>query len=539
MTRWAMIADLNRCVGCQTCTAACKHTNATPPSVQWRKVLDFEVGEYPDVRRTFVPVGCNHCIDPPCMHVCPSTATKKRPDGIVTIDYDLCIGCAYCAVACPYQARYKVDKPKFAYGKERMSNEAAREDPHRLGVAQKCTFCVDRIDDGLARGLTPGVDPEATPACVTSCIADALHFGDQDDPESNVSHLLRDNKNFSMHTELGTQPGFHYLWDKADRPEIKPKVSSAREDLKTIAKPFPAGPEGAMPGVAPWLQQHWDWRAAGNFMAGGAGTGLAMFAAVAALFGASFTLTGLLSLAFVGAGLFCVWLEIGRPWRFLNVLINPWTSWMTREAMVSAPLFAVGLAAVWFDTAWLAVIVAVIGLVFMYCQARIVHGGKGIPAWREDRVIPLLVVSGLAEGGGLFLVAGLFLPELAAMAQVAAGAVLVLVAIRLWTWMSYFAALGRGGAPKGTLDVFDKLKGTLVLGGHVIPAILIVLGLILEPVAQPGFVLGGLLVFAGGWVFKFALITRAAYNQGFAILHTPARGAGTSGVGAKPGWVVR
>ena len=120
MTRYVMIADLNRCVGCQTCTAACKHTNATPPGVQWRKVIDIEWGEYPDVSRTFVPVGCQHCSDPPCMHVCPSTATAQRDDGIVTIDYDICIGCSYCTVACPYQARYKVDKPEFAYGDKPM-----------------------------------------------------------------------------------------------------------------------------------------------------------------------------------------------------------------------------------------------------------------------------------------------------------------------------------------------------------------------------------------------------------------------------------
>jgi phenylacetyl-CoA:acceptor oxidoreductase subunit 1 len=88
-----MIADLRRCVGCQTCTAACKHANATPPDVQWRRVLDMEVGEYPAVKRVFVPVGCMHCADPPCMHVCPSTATRKRAD-VVTIDYDLCIGCS-------------------------------------------------------------------------------------------------------------------------------------------------------------------------------------------------------------------------------------------------------------------------------------------------------------------------------------------------------------------------------------------------------------------------------------------------------------
>ena len=215
MTRWAMTADLRRCVGCQTCTAACKHTNATPPEVQWRRVLDMEFGEYPNVKRVFVPVGCQHCEDPPCMHVCPTTATKQRADGIVTIDYDLCIGCSYCAVACPYQARYKTDKASFAFGTA-TKEEAQRRDDSRLSVATKCTFCVDRIDAGLAAGLKPGVDPAATPACVNSCIAEALAFGDLEDPNSNVSQLLEKNQSFRMHEELGTKPGFHYLWDKAD-----------------------------------------------------------------------------------------------------------------------------------------------------------------------------------------------------------------------------------------------------------------------------------------------------------------------------------
>ena len=214
MTRWVMVADLRRCVGCQTCTAACKHANATPPGVQWRRVLDIETGAYPHVKRSFVPVGCMHCADPPCMHVCPSTATRKRADGIVTIDYDLCIGCAYCAVACPYQARYKVDAAEFAYG-ESMAPEDKRFDPGRIGVATKCTFCSERVDAGLAQGLKPGVDPQATPACVNSCIASALHFGDLEDKGSNVSQLLAENRFFRMHEELGTEPGFYYLWDRA------------------------------------------------------------------------------------------------------------------------------------------------------------------------------------------------------------------------------------------------------------------------------------------------------------------------------------
>jgi len=215
MSRWVMLADLDRCVGCQTCTAACKHVNATAPGVQWRRVLDVEIGAYPEVRRVFVPVGCQHCADPPCMHVCPTTATGQRADGIVTIDYDLCIGCGYCMVACPYQARFKVMHRNQAFARGRMEHEWAREDPERFGVAQKCTFCVDRIDFGLEHGLTPGEDPEATPACANACIADALVFGDIDNPDSRVSRLLAGNRHFRMHQELGTEPGFYYLWGAA------------------------------------------------------------------------------------------------------------------------------------------------------------------------------------------------------------------------------------------------------------------------------------------------------------------------------------
>jgi phenylacetyl-CoA:acceptor oxidoreductase subunit 1 len=216
MTRYVMIADLRRCVGCQTCTAACKETNATPPDVQWRRVLDIEVGEYPDVKRIFLPTGCQHCADPPCMHVCPSTATRQRADGIVTIDYDLCIGCAYCAVACPYEARFKVDTPEYAFGDEESAVEVARFDKRTLGVATKCTFCSDRIDAGVAAGKVPGRDPEATPACVNSCISGALIFGDLDDKDSNVARLLAENKWFRQHEEVGTSPGFYYLWDRGE-----------------------------------------------------------------------------------------------------------------------------------------------------------------------------------------------------------------------------------------------------------------------------------------------------------------------------------
>ncbi len=215
MTRYAMVVDLRRCVGCQTCTAACKHANATPPGVQWRRVLDIETGEFPDVSRSFLPIACMHCDEPPCEEVCPTTATKKRADGLVSIDYELCIGCANCVMACPYEARSIVHEPKFAYGDQPIASEAIRFDPARINVSTKCTFCIDRIDRAAETGQIPGVDPEVTPACTNSCISGALQFGDLEDPESNVSRLLRETQHFRMHEELGTGPGVYYVWDRA------------------------------------------------------------------------------------------------------------------------------------------------------------------------------------------------------------------------------------------------------------------------------------------------------------------------------------
>jgi phenylacetyl-CoA:acceptor oxidoreductase subunit 1 len=218
MSRYVMVADLRRCVGCQTCTAACKLANATPPGVQWRRVVDIESGEYPDVRRTFLPLSCQHCSNPPCVEVCPTGASWQRADGIVAIDYDRCIGCAYCFMACPYQVRYKVEKLTYAYDGIPMDSELAALDRRRVGVVSKCNFCQDRIDAGRAQGLIPGKDPEATPVCVNSCIANALCFGDIEDPDSEVSRLLRENESFRLHEELGTEPGFYYL---VERREVK------------------------------------------------------------------------------------------------------------------------------------------------------------------------------------------------------------------------------------------------------------------------------------------------------------------------------
>lgn len=483
MTRYAMVADLERCVGCQTCTAACRHANATSPAVQWRRVLDIEAGSYPEVSRTFVPVGCQHCADPPCMHVCPTTATRKRPDGIVTVDYDICIGCAYCDVACPYQARFKISEPGFAYGAP-MQNEAAREDARRVGVSQKCTFCSDRIDYGLANGLVPGMHAEATPSCVNSCIADALHFGDVEDANSNVSKLLRENTNFRMHEELGTAPGFYYLHDK-----------------RHSGTQFATAPDTPVrgQGIEPKHQQHWDWMAAANFLLGGSGAALFAFSVA---FSEPRVAAAALCLVAVGLGI--LFFKIGRPLRFLYVLRQPQRSWMSREAWLAGAFFP--LAGFYLVTGSLGIVAALVGLAFLFAQAMILKESKGIPAWRTPRIIPLIVLTNLAEGAGLL-----------ALALPAPYLLTALVALRGWAWHDYFRSLERDGAPTRTLEVLRGCRGWMFWGGFVLPLVLI------------GFSpLAGVAVVATGWALKFILVTRAAYQQGFAIERARAT--------LKPGW---
>jgi phenylacetyl-CoA:acceptor oxidoreductase subunit 1 len=210
-----MLVDLERCVGCQTCTIACQQAHGLPPGTQWRFVADCEVGAYPDVRRVFLPMQCMHCADPPCVPVCPTGASRRRGDGIVWVDQDACVGCGYCAMACPYRARHLV--PAAAgYFAAPTPAERATAVADRVGVMTKCTFCRERIDAGLAAGLTPGVDPDATPVCAVSCITGAIVFGDLDDPASRLGRLVSAGDVVPLSPECGTAPSVFYRWGRRE-----------------------------------------------------------------------------------------------------------------------------------------------------------------------------------------------------------------------------------------------------------------------------------------------------------------------------------
>jgi Fe-S-cluster-containing dehydrogenase component len=145
------------------------------------------------------------------VEVCPVKATYHRADGIVMMDYERCIGCRYCEVACPYAAR-AFNWEAFTGTNPAVPAWGQPEVPRRpRGVVEKCSLCFHRVDRGLALGLRPGVDPEATPACVVVCPVGARIFGDLEDPGSKVSRWLAEYPSYRLREDLGTAPRVYYL----------------------------------------------------------------------------------------------------------------------------------------------------------------------------------------------------------------------------------------------------------------------------------------------------------------------------------------
>ena len=205
MPRYGMVIDLKRCYGCYACVMACKTSNHTPPGVLWARLLQGEVGTYPNVVRQTLPVLCMHCDEPSCMEVCPTGATQKLDNGIVIVEKDKCMGCKYCVMACPYGARYSVEEWE-SYFPEGLPlspyeefTKAAFEEKSGVGVATKCDFCLDRISEGK------------NPSCVDACPANARIFGDLDDPNSEVSILIKKERGQVLNPELGNKPKVYYL----------------------------------------------------------------------------------------------------------------------------------------------------------------------------------------------------------------------------------------------------------------------------------------------------------------------------------------
>jgi molybdopterin-containing oxidoreductase family iron-sulfur binding subunit len=217
--RYGMVIDTRRCVGCKACVLACKAENKTPPGVSYTVVTSEPLEGGLVDRPLYMTKPCYHCEKPPCVPVCPVSATFKREqDGIVVVDYDRCIGCRYCIAACPYGSRYfdfgenyPAVAEKTAYADvpspELLQFRKREREKSPIGNVRKCTFCVHLQDENGAYDREAG----RWPACAKTCPGKAIHVGDLSDPEGNLVRLLNERNYVRLKEEWGTQPNVYYL----------------------------------------------------------------------------------------------------------------------------------------------------------------------------------------------------------------------------------------------------------------------------------------------------------------------------------------
>ena len=221
--KWGLAVDLDRCTGCGACVTACHAENNIPivgpeqagrgRAMHWLRVERYWEGDFPDARLKFRPVMCQQCDAAPCEPVCPTYASHHTDDGLNAQVYNRCIGTRYCANACPYNVRFfDFFNPQWPKPLHLQLNPDVSV--RGIGVMEKCTFCVQRIQaaqiDAKAakRELKDG---EIQPACVQGCAARALVFGDLNDPESDVARLSRVSRGGKLLEDLGTLPNVTYL----------------------------------------------------------------------------------------------------------------------------------------------------------------------------------------------------------------------------------------------------------------------------------------------------------------------------------------
>jgi len=400
--RYGFVIDHRRCIGCHACTVACKEENRVPLGAFRTWVKYVEKGTFPNTRRYFSVLRCNHCDDAPCVTICPTVALYRRPDGIVDLDGARCIGCKSCMQACPYDALYI--------------------DPG-TGTAAKCHYCAHRVERGLE------------PACVIVCPERAIVAGDLDDSASEVARLVASEPVQVRKPEKGTRPKVFYVG--ADAAGLAPQQQRPALTYLWAERPpaevdlvrMVAAIEGGDPGAggaratpvydAPHTPRPWGAKVAAYLWSKSVSAGALMVAALAVLRGASAAdpLVGVvapaLALVFLGVVAALLVMDLKRPDRFHYLVIkgNP-RSWLVRGAWILLGYGAVG-------TGWLVaglarndgalhalapIALLAAGAAAGY-SAFLFRQAAGRDAWQSPVLLPHLIVAAAVAGGAGLLIA--------------------------------------------------------------------------------------------------------------------------------------
>ena len=367
---YAFLIDQSKCIGCHACSTACKQENQVPLGVYRTWVKYVETGAYPDVRRRFQVMRCNHCANPPCARICPVSAIYQRKDGIVEFNPSACIGCKSCIQACPYDAVYL--------------------DPETNSVA-KCHFCAHRLDLGLE------------PACVVVCPEHAILAGDLNDPASEISRKLSTSQATVSKPEQGTAPKLFYI--NANDWSLHPTASPAsttylwadkisEQNTAAYALPVisqeqgrPSNPIQIGGRVAEQMVQtaynaqhkiQWHWELPTYIITKSIAGGLFMLLSISAMFNLlpfdslNFLAAGFSAMVFMLITVILLIKDLSQPARFLNVLLRPqWKSWVARGAYIMVIFTAI--AGIW----WLMECGAYFGII----PAGVASSLRPVAAW--------------------------------------------------------------------------------------------------------------------------------------------------------------